>query len=77
MMTQRTGLVGLDVAKSKADACIRSVGLRLSAPSTPEGEAQLVVGPLWQAGQELAGDPPHTRACGSIRIELGGRARLA
>ncbi len=41
-MPQKTGLVGLDVAKSKADACIRSVGPRLSAPSTPEGEAQLV-----------------------------------
>jgi transposase len=40
-MPQRTRLVGLDIAKGKIDACIRSVG-RLSAPSTPEGEAQLV-----------------------------------
>ena len=35
------GVVGLDVAKSKVDACIRSAGRRLSAPSTPEGEAEL------------------------------------
>ncbi len=41
-MPQKTRLVGLDVAKHKVDACIRSAGLRLSAPSTPEGEAQLV-----------------------------------
>jgi len=42
MMPQKTGLVGLDVAKSKVDACIRSAGLRLSSPSTAEGEAKLV-----------------------------------
>ena len=43
MMPQKTRVVvGLDVAKSKVDACIRSTGRRLSAPSTPEGEAQLV-----------------------------------
>jgi transposase len=40
-MPQKTRCVGLDVAKSKVDACVRSVG-RLSAPSTLEGEAQLV-----------------------------------
>jgi hypothetical protein len=34
--------VGLDVAKSKVDACIRSEDLRLSPPSTPEGRAGLV-----------------------------------
>jgi transposase len=34
--------VGLDVAKNKVDACIRSAGLRLSAASTPEGQAELV-----------------------------------
>jgi len=37
-MPQKTRIVGLDVAKSKA--CIRSVG-RLSASSTPEGRAEL------------------------------------
>ena len=43
MMPQKTRVVvGLDVAKSKVDACIRSTGRRLSAPSTPEGEAKLV-----------------------------------
>jgi len=41
-MPQETRIVGLDVAKSKVDACIHSMGLRLSAPSTPEGEADLV-----------------------------------
>jgi transposase len=41
-MPQETRVVGLDVAKGKTNACIRSVAARLSAPSTPEGEAQLV-----------------------------------
>jgi len=41
-MPQETRIVGLDVAKSKIDACIHSMGLRLSVPSTPEGEAKLV-----------------------------------
>jgi transposase len=41
-MPQQTRAVGLDVAKNKVDACIRSAGLRLSAASTPEGQAELV-----------------------------------
>jgi transposase len=41
-MTQKSRLVGLDVAKNKVDACIRSASLRLSTPSTPEGQAELV-----------------------------------
>jgi transposase len=41
-MPQETRLVGLDVAKRKVDACIRSASLRLSKPSTPEGHAELV-----------------------------------
>ena len=41
-MPQETLIVGLDVAKSKIDACIHSMGLSLSVPSTPEGEAKLV-----------------------------------
>ena len=41
-MPQETRIVGLDVAKSKVDACIHSLGLRLSTESTPEGEAKLV-----------------------------------
>jgi transposase len=40
-MPQRTRVVGLDVAKGKVDACIRSEGLRWSGPSTPEGQAEL------------------------------------
>ena len=41
-MPQETRVVGLDVAKNEVDACIRSEGLRMSAPSTPEGRAELV-----------------------------------
>ena len=41
-MPQKTRFVGLDVAKTKVDACIRSEGLRLSASSTSEGRAELV-----------------------------------
>ena len=41
-MPQQMRVVGLDVAKNKTDACIRSAGLRLSAASTPEGQAELV-----------------------------------
>ena len=33
-MPQKARVVGLDVAKSKVDACIHSTGLRLSAPSS-------------------------------------------
>jgi transposase len=40
-MPQKTRVVGLDVAKNKLDACIRSTGRRLSASSTPEGRAEL------------------------------------
>jgi transposase len=40
-MPQRTRVVGLDVAKGKVDACIRSSGLRWSGPSTAEGQAEL------------------------------------
>jgi transposase len=43
-MPQQTRIVGLDVAKTKVDACIRSAGLRFAAQSTPEGEAELI---LW------------------------------
>jgi transposase len=41
-MPQRTRIVGLDVAKRKVDACLRSAGQRLSTPSTPEGQTELV-----------------------------------
>jgi hypothetical protein len=41
-MAQKTRIVGLDVAKNKVDACIRSAGVRLMTPSTPEGQAELV-----------------------------------
>jgi transposase len=42
MMPRESRLVGLDVAKGKVDACIRSASQRLSLLSTREGEAQLV-----------------------------------
>jgi len=41
-MPQEKRIVGIDVAKMKVEACICSTGLRLSAPSAPEGEAELV-----------------------------------
>lgn len=41
-MTQRDRIVGLDIAKQKADACIRALGLRLSQPATPAGEREMV-----------------------------------
>lgn len=41
-MPQKTRVVGLDVAKGKADACIRSAGLSWSGPSTAEGQAALM-----------------------------------
>src|SRR5579862_1431451 len=41
-MPQTTRLVGLDVSKRKVDACIRSLDLQSSAPSTPEGQAALI-----------------------------------
>jgi transposase len=43
-MPEGTRVVGIDVAKAKIDACIRSAGLHFSAESTPEGEAKLI---LW------------------------------
>jgi transposase len=42
MMAQRSRIVGLDVSKRKIDACIRSLELRQSQPSTPEGQAELI-----------------------------------
>ena len=35
-------LDGIDVSKLKVDACIRSLRQRLSEPSTPQGEADLI-----------------------------------
>jgi transposase len=41
-MPQQGRIVGIDVSKRKVDACIRSVQRRLSQPSTPQGEAELI-----------------------------------
>jgi transposase len=41
-MPQQGRIVGIDVAKSKADACIRSLGLHTAQPSTPQGQADMV-----------------------------------
>lgn len=49
-MPQETRVVGLDVAKSKVDACIRCDGLRFTAQSTPEGEAELI---LWARANRI------------------------
>src|SRR5271165_7039474 len=49
-MPQEMRIVGLDVAKSRVDACVRSAGLRFSAPSTPEGEAEMI---LWARANRI------------------------
>jgi transposase len=41
-MPQQGRIVGIDVSKLKADACIRSLQRRLSKPGTPEGEQELI-----------------------------------
>jgi transposase len=41
-MAQKSGLVGIDISKGKADACIRSLGVRLSKPSTRVGQAEMI-----------------------------------
>lgn len=51
-MAQRGRIVGIDVAKLKADACIRSLRLRLAQPSTPEGR-QAMIAWLHQHAVEL------------------------
>jgi transposase len=50
-MPQNGRIVGLDVAKLKADGCIRSLPLRLSQPSTPEGRAAMVA---WLRANDVA-----------------------
>ncbi len=41
-MAQQGRIVGIDVAKLKADACIRSLQLRLSQPSTAQGQQDMI-----------------------------------
>ena len=41
-MAQQGRIVGIDVSKLKANACIRSLQLGLSKPSTPQGEQELI-----------------------------------
>jgi transposase len=41
-MAQPDRIVGIDVAKLKVDACIRSLQRGLSTPSTPAGEQELI-----------------------------------
>ena len=41
-MPQEQRIVGIDIAKAKADACIPSMTLSLSTPSTPAGQAEMV-----------------------------------
>src|SRR5215469_9436676 len=51
-MPQKLGVVGLDVSKRKVDACIRSAGLALSAPSTAEGQGALIA---WLRANRIGG----------------------
>jgi transposase len=41
-MPQQGRIVGLDIAKRKADACLRSPRLQLSKPSTAQGHSEMV-----------------------------------
>jgi transposase len=41
-MAQNLRVVGLDISKDKADGCIRSLQLRLSAPRTVEGQTEMI-----------------------------------
>lgn len=41
-MTQPNRVVGIDIAKHKADACIRALGLRLSLAATQAGEREMI-----------------------------------
>src|SRR5437763_8895956 len=41
-MPHQDRIVGIDISKLKADAWIRSLQLRLSKPSTPAGEQELI-----------------------------------
>jgi hypothetical protein len=52
-LTQNVGIVGIDISKRKADACIRASGASLSKPSTPADRAELI-GRLRKHGVGLA-----------------------
>jgi transposase len=41
-MPQQDRIVGIDVGKQKVEACIRAVGSRLSKPSTPQGQQEMI-----------------------------------
>jgi transposase len=49
-MPQNGRIVGLDIAKQKADACLRSLQLSLSQPSTPEGQTAMIA---WLRSHEV------------------------
>jgi len=50
-MPRNGRVVGIDISKAKADACIRSLQLRLAQPSTPQGQAEMVA---WLRANEVA-----------------------
>jgi transposase len=41
-MTRSGRVVGIDIAKRKADACIRALGLHTAQPATPAGEREMI-----------------------------------
>src|SRR5215472_17692150 len=41
-MPQPGTIVGIDIAKLKADACIRSLAIGLSQPGTPQGQQAMI-----------------------------------
>jgi transposase len=58
-MAQQGRIVGIDISKLKADACIRSLRRCQSAPSTPQGQARMIA---WLGENEV----------GSVVMEASG-----
>jgi len=77
-MAQIERIVGIDVAKEKADACIRSLSVRHSSASTPEGRRELIdwlrVHGVGKAVMEASGG--YERGWAAALREAGIEARL-
>src|SRR5258708_25485790 len=71
-MAQQGRIVGIDVAKLKADACIRSLQLRLSQPSTAQGQQDMIT---WRRRNEVG--LAVMEASGGYEAGSGGTPRAA
>src|SRR6267142_6795237 len=71
-------VVGIDVAKDKVDACIRSLSLRQTFPSSPQGQRKLVgwlrKHPVNKAVMEASGG--YERAWAKVLREAGIEVRI-